>query len=405
MPLPESLTAQEAAPAPSGPGADAIRRTLRGPPGRVALRLPAPAPPAHRRVVVAWLEEAGRPRGGTVLETAEGDLLLTEAEAMDGARVAALLEGLLNHPVERLDLPAGATRLLALPGLAPALAATAPPPPATGIEALADAAPLPALLRRDGILHIAPGVPQRLALLRLRLPAAMLAPHLGDAAQDGDLARHARDRLRGRLLRSLAEPARRDGLLGAMPPVPLLIDLPFAMLPDLPAPATEEEPAPTPALVAALSPGEAMADGLAARRAALRQAGWGLAVRGLTASRLALLAPETVPADLLLLRWSPELGDRAAASALRRVDPARLVLTGCDGASALEWGLAAGIARFAGPWIDAVMAAKRMTACAHAAGCTRAACSARGRAATADGRQGCGDRTLLASLLPAAAAP
>ena len=405
MPLPESLTAQEVAPVPSGPGADAVRRTLRGPPGRVALRLAAPAPPAHRRVVVAWLEEAGRSRGGTVLETAAGELVLSEAEAADGARVATLLEGLLGHPVERLDLPAGATRLLTLPGLAPASAAAAPPPSATGIEALADGAPLPALLRRDGILHIAPGAPQRLALLRLRLPAATLAPHLGPAAQDGDLARHARDRLRGRLLRSLAEPARRDGLLGAMPPVPLLIDLPAALLPDPPAPAAEDEPAPAPALVAALSPGEAMAEALAARRAALRQAGWGLAVRGLTAARLALLAPETLPADLLLLRWSPGLGDRAAVSALRRVDPARLVLTGCDGAAALEWGLATGIARFAGPWIDALMAAKRMAACAHAAACTRAACGSRGRAATAEGRQGCGDRALLAALLPAEAAP
>ncbi|MBW6400170.1 hypothetical protein KPL78_20085 [Roseomonas sp. HJA6] len=404
MPVSESPAAQEAAPAPSGPGADAIRRTLRGPPGRLALRLAAPAMPARRRVALALLEEAGRPRGGTVLETAEGDLLLTEAASVDGTRVADLLEGLLGAAVERLDLPEGAARLLALPGLAPAAPAQAVAPSATGIEALADAAPLPALLRRDGVLYIARGAPQRLALLRLRLPVAAVAPHLGPAAQDGDVARHARDRLRGRLLAALAEPARRDGLLGAMPPVPLLIDLPLALLPELPAPAAEEEPAPAPALVATLSVGEAMTDGLAERRAALRQAGWGLAVRGLNATRLALLAPEALPADLLLLRWSPALADRAAASALRRVDPARLVLTGCDGSPALEWGFGLGIARFAGPWIDTLMAAKRMAACAHATACTRTACAARARAATTEGRQGCADRALLAGLLPAEAA-
>lgn len=402
MPVPSPAT-QEAAPAPSGPGADAIRRTLRGPPGRLALRLSAPVVPARRRVALALLEEAGRPRGGTVLETAEGDLLLTEAATADGTRVADLLEGLLGAAVERLNLPEGAARLLALPGLAPATPAQAAAPPATGIETLADTAPLPALLRRDGVLHIARGVPQRLALLRLRLPVAAVAPHLGPAALDGDVARHARDRMRGRLLAALAEPARRDGLLGSMPPVPLLIDLPLALLPDPTASAAEDDPAPPPALVAALSVGEAMTDGLAERRAALRQAGWGLAVRGLNAARLALLAPEALPADLLLLRWSPALGDRAATGALRRIDPARLVLTGCDGAPPLEWGLGLGIARFAGPWIDMLMAAKRMAGCSHAAACTRAACAARARAATVEGRQGCADRALLAGLLPSEA--
>lgn len=387
------MSLQDSRAAPPGPGAEAIRRTLRGPPGRVALRLPPPPAPARRRVALALLEEAGRPRGGTVLETAGDELLLTEADVADGARVAALLEGLLGTAVERLDLPDGSARLLALPGLAPAAQPPDTAPPATGIEALADTAPLAALLRRQGVLHIARGEPQRLALLRLRLPAAALAPHLGPAGEDADLGRHARDRLRARLLAALADPAQRDGLLGTMPPVPLLLDLPPALLPD-PAGATEEA-GQAPALIAALAAHEAMAEGLAERRAALRRAGWGLAVRGLTAARLALMVPEALPTDLLLLRWSPALSDRP----LRRVDPARLVLTGCDGAAALEWGLGLGVARFAGPWIDALMAAKRMAACAHAAGCGRADCAARAAAATPEGRQGCADTGLLAGLL------
>lgn len=389
---------------PTGPGPDAVRRALRGPPGRIALRLPAPRLPARRRVAVALLEEAGRPRGGAVLDTALGDLLLTEADAADAARVAALLERLLGEAPERLDLPEAAAVLLALPGLAPAAIAAAPPP-ATGIEALADAAPWPALLRREGVVHLATGLPQRLDLLRLHLPGGALAPHLGAAASDPELARHARDRLRGRVLAALADPARRDALLGAIPAVPLLIDLPPALLPDMPAPMPEEEPGIPPALIATLTPAEAMAEGLAGRRAALRRAGWGLAVRGLDAATLALLAPDALPADVLLLRWSPAMTGRAAAAALRRVDPARLVLAGCDGAAALEWGVALGIARFAGPWIDTLFAARRMAACAHAAACTRSACATRAAAATAEGRAGCAALPLLAAQLPPEAEP
>lgn len=404
MPRQDSSAATETTAAPAGPGPDTLRRALRGPPGRVALRLAAPGLPAHRRVALALLEQAGRPRGGAVLETAQGELLLTEAEAADAARVAALLERLFGAPPESLTLPEAVGTLLALPGLAPAATTSAPPPPATGIEALADAAPLAALLRREGVLHLAAGQPQRLALLRLRLTDAALAPHLGAAAADGDLARHARDRLRGRLLAALAEPGRRDALLGAIPMAPLLIDLPPALLPDRRVTTAEEDVPHAPALIAALTPAEAMAEGLAIRRAALRRVGWGLAVRGLDATTLALLTPDALPADLLLLRWSPAMAGRAVAASLRRIDPARLVLTGCDGGTALEWGVAIGIARFAGPWIDTLLAARRMAACAQAAGCTRQGCATRGRAASAEGRVGCAAPSLLASLLPAEAA-
>lgn len=390
--------AATAADAPAGPGPDAIRRALRGPPGRVALRLAAPAGAAQRRVALALLAEAGQPRGGIVLATAAGDLLLTEADPAAAERAQALLDRLLGVAPDRLDLASDGAALLALPAPVPAAPAAPPAPAPAGIEALADAASLPALLRRDGVLHIAPGLPRRLALMRLRLPPAALAPALGAAAEDPDLAGHARDRLRARLPALLADPAARAAMLGQGAPVPLLIDLPVALLPD--PPPGEGDPPGAPALIAALSLREALTEGLAARRAALHHAGWGLAVRGLDAAALALLAPEALPADLLLLRWSSALAGRAATAALRRVDPARLVLLGCDGTEALEWGLALGVARFAGPWVAALMAATRMGACAHAAGCTRAQCMARGAAATAEGRAGCADPMLLGALVP-----
>lgn len=384
--------------AATSPGLEAIRRALRGPPGRAALRMAAPTGRERRRVALALMEETAREHGGAVLQTAARDWVLTEAPAAAASRLSATLGRLLGTAPACLDLPRDGAALLALPAPAP-VPPEPPPPQPGGIEALADAAPLSALLRRDGVLHIAPQAPRRLALLHLHLPPEALAPHLGAAAEDQDLARHAQERLRARLLARLADPADREALLGAAPPVPLLIDLPATLLPE-PPPAPEGDPPAMPALIAALSPREALAEGLAARHAALRHAGWGLAVRGLDAATLALLAPEALPADLLLLRWSPEMAGRAVAAALRRTDPSRLVLTGCTGPEALEWGLGLDIARYAGPWIAALMAATRMAACAHAAGCTRADCTARGAAASPQGRAGCAAPGLLGALVP-----
>ena len=400
MPPLEHTTADAAAAA--GPGPEAIRRAMRGPAGRAALLLPAPPEPGRRRIVLALLEDAGRARGGAVLQAGD-TLLLTDALGHDADRAAATIERLFGAAPERLDPAMDAARLLALPAPVPAPAAP-PPPAAGGLERLADEAPLPALLRRDGVMLLAPGQKRRLALIRLRLPRRALAPHLGPAGADPDLARHARDRLRARILASLADPAQRDGLLGGAPPVPLLLDLPARLLPDAP-PGNEDDAPGAPALFAALSAGEALAQGLPARHAALRRVGWGLAVRGLDAAALSLLAPEALPADLLLLRWSPALIARTPTAALRRIDPDRLVLTGVDGEQALEWALALGISRFSGPWIATLQAATRMAACPHAGACTRAQCAARGAAATPEGRAGCAAPALLAGFLPPEAAP
>lgn len=381
-------------------GLDAIRRSQRGPAGRLALRLRTPVAPARRRVAQTLLEEAGRSSGGVVLESVSGELILTEADAADGARVASLLSGLLGETVERIDLPEGALVLAAMPGLSLAAPAFGPPPSASGIEAMADAIPLPSLLRRDGVLHLAPAEPQHLAMIRLRIDARSIAPFIGAAADDADLARHVRDRLRGRLLAALSDPARRDGKLGALQPVPLLVDLPLSLLPQIAPEAAADNAPPVPALFAAVSVNEAMCETLEQQRPALHRAGWGLAVRGLDALRLPLISLDALAGDLLLIRWSPAIADRASAAALRRIDPQRLVLTRCDGTAALEWGLSMGIRYFAGAWIDELLAARRMKACAFAGACTRAACALRGRAATVEGRQGCGDRRLLAALLP-----
>lgn len=395
---PQNMPIGDIVAGPPGPGPEAIRRALRGPPGRLALHLPAPCEGARLRVAIALLEQAGASRGGSVLRAGDGSLLLTEATAREAERAGKLLTRLFGVAVARIAVPQDLAPLAALAGLAPASAPAPAAPSAAGIEAMADAAPLPALLRRDGILHIAPGTSRQLAYLRLRLSQHALRPHLGAAADDPDLVRHASDRLRARVLSLLADPGERAGLLGGAPPVPLLLDLPAGLLPGPPT-GSEDEQAPIPALLAAVTPSEALGEGLDARRAGLRRAGWGLAVRGLDAAALALLAPEALPADLLLLRWSPAFPSRATAAALRRIDPARLILTGCTGPEALEWGLSLGIARYAGPWIAALMAATRMAGCPHAGSCTRALCIGRGEAATPQGRAGCTDPARLGALV------
>ena len=106
--------------------------------------------------------------------------------------------------------------------------------------------------------------------------------------------------------------------------------------------------------------------------------------------------------DLLLLRWSPALMEGAATGVLRRIDPTRLVLTHCEGPEALEWGFSIGIGRYAGPSIDALMAATRMAACRHAQACTRADCAARCNAGAPGGRVGCANPILLGAMVPAA---
>ena len=89
---------------------------------------------------------------------------------------------------------------------------------------------------------------------------------------------------------------------------------------------------------------------MAARRADLAALGWRLGIGELDAEALRFVAPAALgsAADVLLLRWAPVLARRGKEA---------LVLTGCDGADALEWGRAAGLALFSGPGAEAMLLA------------------------------------------------
>jgi hypothetical protein len=81
---------------------------------------------------------------------------------------------------------------------------------------------------------------------------------------------------------------------------------------------------------------------LAARIAGLSASGIAVELDGLDAGALDLLEVTALPPALLRLHWSPAMAGPGPRAALRRVDPARLVLAGGDEA-ALPFALTLGI--------------------------------------------------------------
>ncbi len=240
----------------------------------------------------------------------------------------------------------------------PRTADAAPPPPppaagqaAAGLDAALDALAPAGVVERRPVLRLAPGRAPVVAAERLVVSQRKLATELGPAIEgDEDLLRHAADRVAARLFGAVFAP-------GAAPPpfgpvsarLPVLLPLPLGPLPP---------PAPRPGLIGVLPLAAAATAPLAARRADLAALGWRLGIGELDAEALRFVAPAALgcAADVLLLRWSPVLARRGGALP-RGADPQALVLTGCDGADALEWGRAAGLALFSGPGAEAMLPA------------------------------------------------
>jgi hypothetical protein len=322
-----------------------LSQALPGAEGRVALRL-SPAgrlagPPARRRLARALLQDAAEIGGGAVYDTAAGELLLLGAMPAAARRAAAALVRLAGPeaPAPTIwTLPGDAAALLAWAAgaqLAGPEAVAAPPVEGlAGLEGRLDSLPADKVLRHRHVIRPGAAVPGRGRRLRLSRPA--LAALLGPLAADDDLMAHAAARLARRLLPGLAAWAR--DLPGWR-----LLPLPTGVLPP---------PAAVPGLFGVLPLTAAADPGLPAHREALAARGWGLALDGLDAAGLGLVAPAGLPADLLLLRWSPALEDRAAMAALRGVVAERLVVTGCDEA-ALAWAAQIG-ALATGPAAEAV---------------------------------------------------
>ena len=385
--------------------------------------LHAPGPrPHHRRVAASLLAEAVRTHGGQVFAGPNGDLvLLTDPAA--GARLVSTLSHLF-----RAESP-GADRLLALWSLpeeeaaARAHLATGPFPhdPATdlpvplgavaAVEAVLATAPVEQLVRRQtavcfvrqGMQPLYHELTVSLAALEARIgsPVALMA--------DPFLFRHLASRLDQRVLEAFAANFAEGRTLAAGLPLQLNLTVPGILSPAFGR------------LAAALPPGvpmgvevpfmEAVADlpRFAAACARLREAGCRLVLDGLDHTALSLARPGALRPDLVKLAWSPRMGTlpgrerRLLSQSLAALGPDRVVLHRAETEAALVWGRSHGIARFQGRHVDAMLAASRLSACAHAGACTMRQCVDRAAATGPAGRLGCRDAALLDASHPVAA--
>ena len=386
---------------------DALKRALRDEGGRAAVRVSPGARPETQRLVYALLREAVDVKGGSLVQIAPEDWLLTELPGFEASKLQALLGQILGKAsVELLPLPASKRVLIEVLNAArlPQFLEVAPAEPISplGLDARLDRLNLPQVYRRQSIVGITVTKLPKLVFQRLALDQSALRQHLGSLAADRALLSHAQSLLQKRVLEALGDEGTRKSLMGGGPIAPLLLDLPPKLLPARPADAEEyPEPTANPGLYATLSLHEALAlNNLALRRKALKQDAWGIAISGLSASALALIEPEALPADWLILDWSPALDDTQVLKALRRLDPARLILNACDAVAALSWGLGQDIHLYAGPWIEELITASRMDHCSEAARCLRSECRARGLATSPTERLGCHKPSLLEAVLP-----
>jgi hypothetical protein len=225
---------------------------------------------------------------------------------------------------------------------------------ATGVggpEAPLEAPPVAGVVARRPVLRLLPSRLPGLAAERLVVSRRSLAAALGGAtAGDEDLRRHAEDRIAARLPGLLSPGVAEPPFGGLSARVPVLLPLPLRACPG---------PAPRPGLIGVLPLAAAAAGrgvSLPERRAGLAALGWRLGIGELDAAALRFVALPALgaAADLLLLRWSPELPRHA--DALRGgLDPQALVLTGCDGPDALQWGRSAGLVLFSGVAAEAML--------------------------------------------------
>jgi len=388
---------------------DSLQRAMRDEAGRAALRVSPGRQWEGQRLVFALLREAVDVKGGSLLEITADDWLLTELPVHEASRLHSMLVRILGEgAVDLLHLPESKpvlAGLLKAPQQPQFLEVPAPEPVSlTGFESRLNKLDLTQSLRRQSIVSISdPSLP-KLVFQRLSLDPLALRQAMAPYSEDRSLLSHTRSLLQKSLLEVLGDEGTRKSVLGGGPIAPLLLDLSSELVPFPPSsPHDDIEPAGAPALYATLSLDEALTlPNLTARRRALSREAWGIAASGLSASALTLVEAEILPVDLLILTWSPSLQDTGPLKALRRLDPDRLILDGCDGEAALSWGLSRGIQLYGGPWIEEIIAAGRMDGCSKSTLCARAECRARGLATSTSGRQGCHMPHLLEAVLPLA---
>lgn len=421
---------------------NAIERASRTPQGRTALvlhlsRMNAPAPRAHhRRIARAVLDDAAQRQSGQVFALHNGDLLLLfqtdNSGADDGGTL--LLDTLTRLFMVDVPEPGGLTtlwllvrdtaaalhyareRLLDTP---PELAAE-PVGAAHAIEAIdsvLQTSRISDLMQRQTAVLLLPGSQPRLRPLfrEITFSVAVLEARIAAVGQvnaDPFLFRHLASRLDGRMLDVLRHDLQVNGPLtaGARDLGPTLhLNLTLSgILSDKFAHFAATCRAMGAQVGVEVSLVEACADpeAFVTVRARLRVAGLSLVLDGVSHHALMLTTPMVLEPDLLKLDWSPRLPEAGPAveAAVLALGSGRVVLHRAETEQALSWGLAHGIRRFQGRHVDAMLAAGRISACAHGGGCSLRQCAERGSATGPGGRAGCNNPALLDAASPLAAA-
>ena len=392
--------------------------------------------PQHARVARAVLAQVADRLDGEVLRMGNGDLVLIcrhnagvpDAIGPDSAGpdgLPAVLDRLFataapqaGHLYSNWHLPIDAaclqTYLCSLSSPRAAAAplrqpATPPADPLGTVSALLDFTEVPELMRRQTAVRIDGGAGTRhllpcfqevtvsIALLERRIAA------YGQVQSDPFVFRHLAARLDGRMMTALAEQIAGDADAALGPfqdatAVHINLALPGMLSPELEALADMCR-ARGRGLGVEVSMVEACAEPaqFARGRARLSALGASLILDGVSPAALQLTRPAALEAALLKLDWMPELPRLTGLprsrliEAMAAIGPARLVLHRAETEAALAWGLTHGISMFQGRYVDAMLAAERSMACAHAQGCTQRQCGDRAAAVAGAGRLGCRD--------------
>lgn len=221
--------------------------------------------------------------------------------------------------------------------------------------------PIEPLIRRQHAIELVPaGSPRPVlceAYVSIAALAAAVAPGV-DLCARPSLFQSLTRILDQRLLRALADAPPSAGALSLNLNIASLATAAFA---DLDRAWTGAR---RPMLEFQLGEVLACAAGFAPMRDDLRRRGYGVAIDGVRADALAMLALDRLEPDLLKLRWRGDGGTGTAATPaetlrrrIRTLGAGRIMLAHTETEDALRWGLGLGITRFQGFFIDRVVRA------------------------------------------------
>ncbi len=384
---------------------------------------PAGPRPHHRRVARAVMEDAAQRQAGQVFALHNDDLLLLFRADDGNCPLAATLARLFEADMPD---PAGLTTLWALEQdgaallrYAQARVLDAQPDPAgaepkgsaqaiDALEAVVGQGRITDLTHRQTAVLLMPGREAGLQPLFRETSFSIAALEAraaasGQAHADPFLFRHLASRLDARMLDVLRRDLQTDGPLtagarGAGPRLHLNLTLAgilserFAQFAAACRAIGAQVGVEVPLVEACADP-----EAFAAARIRLHFAGLSLVLDGVSHHALMLTAPAALEPDLVKLDWSPRLSEAGAAveRAVAALGEDRVVLHRAETEDALSWGLAHGIRRFQGRWVDTMLAAKRMGACGSGRHCALRQCVERAAATGPSGRAGCGNPALL----------